>query len=61
MAVHHRASQSPYKLTSAMVGIVTDSVVRRQQQHEAYKRGVSNLVKVITDAFGKLASASQIT
>jgi hypothetical protein len=30
MAVHHRASSSPYKLTSAMVGIVTDSVIRRQ-------------------------------
>ena len=30
MAVHHRAGQSPYKLTSAMVGIITDSVVRRQ-------------------------------
>lgn len=29
MAVHHRQSQSPYKLTSAMVGIVTDSIVRR--------------------------------
>jgi len=29
MAVHHRAS--PYKLTSAMVGIVTDSTVRRQE------------------------------
>lgn len=28
MAVHHRAS--PYKLTSAMIGIVTDSVIRRQ-------------------------------
>lgn len=30
MAVHHRASYSPYKLTSAMVGLVTDSVIRRQ-------------------------------
>jgi hypothetical protein len=31
MAVHHRAGYSPYKLTSAMVGIVTDSVIRRQE------------------------------
>ncbi len=28
MAVHHRQSQSPYKLTSGMVDLVTDSVVR---------------------------------
>lgn len=31
MAVHHRQSQSPYKLTSGMVGLMTDSVVRRQR------------------------------
>ena len=30
MAVHHRQSQSAFKLTSGMVGIVTDSVIRRQ-------------------------------
>lgn len=36
MAVHHRQSQSPHKLTSAMVGIVTDSVIRKQVQHDLY-------------------------
>lgn len=29
MAVHHRAGNSPYKLTSGMVGLITDSVIRR--------------------------------
>jgi hypothetical protein len=33
MAVQHRQSISPYKLTSAMVGIVSDSVVRKQKKH----------------------------
>lgn len=36
MAVHHRVPQSPYKLTSSLLGIVTDSVVRRQQKHAQY-------------------------
>jgi hypothetical protein len=56
MAVHHRASSSPYKLTSAMVGIVTDSVVRRQNQHERYVVGVLNLAKTVFSSFEKLKS-----
>ena len=54
MAVHHRASQSPYKLTSAMVGIVTDSVIRRQVQHEHYNEGVKRLANIVFESFGKL-------
>ncbi len=30
MAVHHRACYSSYKMRSAMVGLITDSVIRRQ-------------------------------
>lgn len=56
MAVHHRQSQSPYPLTSAMVGIVTDSTVRRQAQHERYNAGVKNLAHVVFDAFSKLSA-----
>ena len=58
MAVHHRQSQSPYKLTSAMVGIVTDSVIRKQVQHEKYQAGVGHLAHVVFQAFQKLQSAS---
>ena len=54
MAVHHRASSSPYKLTSAMIGIVTDSVVRRQACHENYNEGAHNLADVVFEAFAKL-------
>lgn len=54
MAVMHRQGQSPYPLVSAMVGIVTDSVVRRQVQHDQYSQGVNNLVSVVFDAFNKL-------
>jgi len=54
MAVMHRQCQSPYPLVSAMVGIVTDSVVRKQVQHDRYSLGVNNLVQVVFDAFTKL-------
>ncbi len=54
MAVMHRQGQSPYTLVSAMVGIVTDSVVRRQVQHDQYSQGVNNLVSVVFDTFTKL-------
>ena len=30
MAVHHRRNYSAYKLTTAMIGIITDSTIRRQ-------------------------------
>ena len=56
MAVHHRAGQSPYKLTSAMVGIITDSVIRRQVQHEQYSTGVTNLITVVFDSFKLLST-----
>ncbi|TNV83810.1 hypothetical protein FGO68_gene11754 [Halteria grandinella] len=52
MAVHHRAS--PYKLTSAMVGIVTDSTVRRQEQHERYVAGVERLAAAVFGGFSRL-------
>jgi hypothetical protein len=55
MAVHHRQSQSPYKLTSAMVGIITDSGIRKQVQHERYNHGVKNLTSVVFEAFSKLS------
>ena len=58
MAVHHRASSSPYKLTSAMVGIVTDSIIRRQVQHQPYKDGVNNLVRVVFETLSKLHTPS---
>ena len=58
MAVHHRASSSPYKLTSAMVGIVTDSIIRRQVQHQPYKEGVRNLTKTIFESFNHLKQSS---
>jgi len=51
MAVHHRASNSPYKLTSGMVGILTDSVIRRQAQHPAYVEGVKRLFAAVTESF----------
>ena len=54
MAVHHRQSQSPYKLTSAMVGIITDSTIRKQTQHERYSAGVKNLASVVFEAFSKI-------
>ena len=56
MAVHHRQSQSPHKLTSAMVGIITDSVVRRQAQHDHYQAGVHNLAQVVFEAFAKISA-----
>ena len=56
MAVHHRASSSKYKLTSAMVGIITDSVIRRQTQHERYVNGVNALASVLFDTFTRLKS-----
>lgn len=54
MAVHHRNPQSPFKLTSAMVGIVTDSVVRKQNKHAHYKEGVSNLFNTLFTSFEAL-------
>jgi hypothetical protein len=54
MAVMHRLSQSPYPLISAMVGIVTDSVVRKQVQHDRYSLGVNNLIQVVFDTFDKI-------
>jgi hypothetical protein len=58
MAVHHRASSSPYKLTSAMVGIVTDSVIRKQEHNEKYINGVKNLTSVVFETFAKLKAHS---
>jgi len=52
MAVHHRSS--PYKLTSAMIGIITDSVIRRQDQHECYVAGVQKLAVAVFSSFTKL-------
>ncbi|CDW84928.1 purine nucleoside phosphorylase [Stylonychia lemnae] len=54
MAVHHRRNYSEYKLTSAMVGLVTDSYIRRQSQTETYRKGVSNLIKVVFQSFETL-------
>jgi 5-methylcytosine-specific restriction endonuclease McrBC regulatory subunit McrC len=51
MAVHHRNPQSSYKLTSAMVGIVTDAVVRKQKKTENYKEGVKNLFNSLWTSF----------
>jgi len=56
MGVHHRQSQSPHKLTSAMLGIVTDSVIRRQVQHDQYQAGVSHLAQVVFEAFAKISA-----
>lgn len=56
MAVHHRQSQSAHKLTSAMVGIITDSVIRKQTQHESYQAGVKNLAAVVFQSFQKLST-----
>lgn len=57
MAVHHRESQSPYRLTSAMLGIVTDSVIRKQEFNSKYCEGVKNLAEVVFESFKKLTSA----
>ena len=54
MAVHHRNPQSPVKLTSAMLGIVSDSVVRDQKKTEQYKQGVKNLITVVWRSFETL-------
>lgn len=51
MAVHHRAGNSSYKLTSGMVGLITDSVIRKQVQHDKYANGVKNLVTVLFETF----------
>lgn len=36
MAVQHRKNYSDYPLTSAMIGLVTDSVIKRQVTHDQY-------------------------
>ena len=56
MAVHHRQSQSPHKLTSAMVGIITDSQIRKQAQTDRYTAGVKNLAAIVFEAFNKLSA-----
>lgn len=54
MAVHHRQSQSPHKLTSAMIAIGTSSVIRRQAPFEDYDRGVSTLMRTVVQTFLRL-------
>lgn len=54
MAVHHRRNYSEYKLTSAMIGIVTDSVIKRQVTHDKYANGVKNLVSTAFASFKRL-------
>lgn len=54
MAVHHRSPYSKYKLTTGMLGIVSDSVVRRQKKSEHYKEGVKNLFTSICIAFANI-------
>ena len=51
MAVHHRVPSSSYKLTTSMLGIVTDSVVRKQKKHAEYKQGVKNLFNTVVASF----------
>ena len=43
LAVHHRKNYSPYKMTTAMLAIVTDSVIRNQKLTDTYVRGAHNL------------------
>ena len=58
MAVHHRASSSPYKLTSGMIGIISDSVIRKQAPHARYVDGVKNLFSVVLDTFKKVSTSA---
>jgi hypothetical protein len=39
-----------------MVGIITDSCIRKQAQHERYNVGVKHLASVVFDAFSKLSA-----
>lgn len=51
MAVHHRAAHAgSHKIKTAMIGLITDAVVRPQQANERYIRAVKSLFKVITEA-----------
>ena len=51
MAVHHRQPYSPYKLTSAMLGLITDSVLKEQKKTLSYKKGVQDLLNILWKAF----------
>ena len=52
LAVQHRQSKDvDTKYRSAMLGIITDSVVRRQEQHERYIQGVKNVARVAFEVF----------
>lgn len=57
MAVQHRNPSSPHKLTSAMIGIVSDAVVRAQKKTEPYKAGVQNLFNTVIRSFESLQAA----
>ena len=59
MAVHHRNPQSPHPLTTAMLAIVSDAVVRRQKKHDSYKNGVKNLFESVCTSFANLEKKKQ--
>lgn len=54
MAVHHRRNYSEYKLTSAMIGLVIDSVIKSQVIHDKYANGVKNLINTAFESFKRL-------
>ena len=51
MAVQHRQSLSQYRLSSGMLGIVSDAVVRKQHKSEDYIAGVKHLFQTAWSAF----------
>ena len=51
MAVHHRIPNVKYKMTTGMLGLVSDAVVRSQKKHENYRAGVRNLFNTAFKAF----------
>ena len=56
LAVQHRASKdTSVKYRSAMLGLITDSTIRRQEQHERYTEGVRNLISTAFEVFGVLS------
>ena len=54
MAVQHRKNYSEYTLTSAMIGLVTDSVIKRQVTHQKYQHSVAQLIDVVFETFAKI-------
>ena len=52
MAVQHRRAQVPEAgMRTAMLGIVSDSVMRRQEKTEKYSAGARRLRDVVFEAF----------